>query len=308
MNKVKKIISALMATAIAVSSLAVAAFAEPIDYTAVGEANNGLYFKASAGWAGGVWIAGSDTKAMDDPLTIADLEAADHFEIKYTSTEVPPTLTEGDTAKLTFCYKFVTEIDADGMPVTMEAYLPDGWYGYGPSAENGNGNSYHSIDLFAYDVESEGTLIVPTQAIIDSLVDKDAVLYMWQFGIGCNTYDFDSDWTDEADLGADYEINISSVILSDEPAPETEATETAAPETEAETEEVTEAETEAVETDAAETEAAETEAATEETTAAATDAPASAESGTSVWLIVVIIAAIIIVIVVIIVVVSKKKK
>lgn len=302
MNKVKKIISALMATAIAVSSLAVAAFAEPIDYTAVGEANNGLYFKASAGWAGGVWIAGSDTKAMDDPLTIADLEAADHFEIKYTSTEVPPTLTEGDTAKLTFCYKFVTEIDADGMPVTMEAYLPDGWYGYGPSAENGNGNSYHSIDLFAYDVESEGTLIVPTQAIIDSLVDKDAVLYMWQFGIGCNTYDFDSDWTDEADLGADYEINISSVILSDEPAPETEATETAAPETEApeteaETEEVTEAET-----------VSETEAAAEETTAATTDAPASAESGTPGWLIVVIIAAIIIVIVVIIVVVSKKKK
>lgn len=302
MNKVKKIISALMATAIAVSSLAVAAFAEPIDYTAVGEANNGLYFKASAGWAGGVWIAGSDTKAMDDPLTIADLEAADHFEIKYTSTEVPPTLTEGDTAKLTFCYKFVTEIDADGMPVTMEAYLPDGWYGYGPSAENGNGNSYHSIDLFAYDVESEGTLIVPTQAIIDSLVDKDAVLYMWQFGIGCNTYDFDSDWTDEADLGADYEINISSVILSDEPAPETEATETAAPETEApeteaETEEVTEAET-----------VSETEASAEETTAATTDAPASAESGTPGWLIVVIIAAIIIVIVVIIVVVSKKKK
>ena len=271
--KMKKILAAAAAAALAASALSVAAFAD-IDYTEVAEANKGLYFKASAGWAGGQWIVGNDNTVMDDALTYEDLKNADHFEIYYTATETPPTLTEGDTAKLTFIYKVVTGEDEEKKPNAFEAYLPEGWVQYGPTTpEDGSepqyawGHSYLSLDNFSFDVEEEGVLIINTADILKTLkIEESEFMYICQFGIGCNTYDYDSDWADEADLGADYEINISKVLLCDEPtdasigaqtSEETTAEDTTAEET---TAEVTTAATTAGTTAAATTAAATTAA------------------------------------------------
>lgn len=309
--KVKKILSTVIAMAVSAALLSVTAFAD-IDYMAEAEANDGLLLKGSAGWAGGQWIVGNDKAVMENPLTIADLEAADHFEITYTSTEVPPTLTEGDVAKLTFCYKFATSLDETGLPATSEAYLPEGWFQYGPTGELGN--SYHSIDIFAWDVQSEGTLIVPTSTILDSIVDKDSILFMTQFGIGNNTYDFDDEWADEADLGADYNVTITGVKLCDEPdeasqaiaeVAETEVTDAAETEselTEADETEVTEA--------PAETTVAETTTAEVTTVEETTQAPAVTEeySGFPIWGFIAIGAGVLLIVVVVVVLVAKKKK
>ncbi|MGN0597911.1 MAG: hypothetical protein ACI4J1_11365 [Ruminiclostridium sp.] len=307
--KFKKIAAVLASIALSASMLSVTAFAD-VDYMAEAEANKGLTFMGSAGWAGGQWIVGNDSKPMETPLTIADLEAADHFEISYTATEVPPSLDENECAQLTFCYKFTTAVDEDGKSTSMEAYLPEGWYQYGPTGEDGN--SYHVIEIFAWDVKESDTLIIPTSAILDSIADKDAIMYMAQFGIGCNTYDYDDEWVDEADMGADYEVTITSVKLCDEPDEASEAAmsntddtaeETTAEETTAEPEETTTSET---------TEApAETSAPEADTSASTTDAASTAEQpydGFPIWGYIAIGAGVLLVAVVIIVTVAKKKK
>ena len=168
----------------------------------------------SAGWAGGTWIVGSDNKCMDNPLTIADLEAADYIEISYESTEIPPLAegAEGEGAKLTFCYKFATAVDEEGMATVMEAYLPDAWMQWGPTGETGN--TYASMDYFKWDVKEADTIQISCEDILASLkVDKSEILYMWQFGLGNNTYSYDEEWVDNADLGADYYITVTDVKL-----------------------------------------------------------------------------------------------
>ena len=308
--KFRKIAAVLASMALSASMLSVTAFAD-VDYMAEAEANKGLSFTGSAGWAGGQWIVGNDSKPMENPLTIADLEAADHFEIGYTATEVHPSLDENGCAQLTFCYKFTTAVDEDGKATSMEAYLPEGWYQYGPTGEDGN--SYHVIEIFAWDVKESGTLIVPTSAILDSIVDKDAIMYMAQFGIGCNTYDYDDEWVDEAEMGADYEVTITSVKLCDQPD---EASEAAMNNTDDTAEETTTEETTAAEpeetTASEETEApAETSAPATETGVATTAEVANAEQpydGFPIWGFVAIGAGVLLVAVVVIVTVAKKKK
>ena len=219
-----------LATAVAaVSTLTLTAFA---DRDFMGELTAEEH-TGSAGWAGGTWLVGSDAKCMDNPLTIADLEAADYIEISYESTEIPP-MAEGATegAKLTFCYKFATAVDEDGKATKMEAYLPAGWMEWGPSGETGN--TYASMDYFSWDVKEADTLKISCDDILASLkVDKSEILYLWQFGLGNNTYTFDEEWVDNADLGADYYITVTDVKLVGEAAPETDAPATDAPETDA---------------------------------------------------------------------------
>ena len=206
-----------LATAVAaVSTLTLTAFA---DRDFMGELTAEEH-TGSAGWAGGTWLVGSDAKCMDNPLTIADLEAADYIEISYESTEIPP-MAEGATegAKLTFCYKFATAVDEDGKATKMEAYLPAGWMEWGPSGETGN--TYASMDYFSWDVKEADTLKISCDDILASLkVDKSEILYLWQFGLGNNTYTFDEEWVDNADLGADYYITVTDVKLVGEAAPE----------------------------------------------------------------------------------------
>ncbi len=318
--RMKKLAAVIAAMAVSASMLSVSAFAD-IDYMAEAEANKGLSFTGSSGWAGGQWIVGNDSKAMENPLTIADLEAADHFEIGYTSTEAPPTADGGSGAKLTFCYKFVTAVDEKDEDSVMEAYLPEGWYQYGPSGETGN--SYHVIDIFAWDVQSEGTLIVPTSVILDSIqVDKDAILYMRQFGIGCNTYDYDEEWVEESDFGADYDVTITSVKLCDSSDEQSEAAmnNTADEETPEATdavvsdepsEDTAPADTEATtDEEPADTTPADTEAPADEAPAETTAAPAEPDvyDGFPIWGFIAIGAGVLLIVVVVIVTVSKKKK
>ena len=316
----KKLAAVIAAMAVSASMLSVSAFAD-IDYMAEAEANKGLSFTGSAGWAGGQWIVGNDNKAMENPLTIADLEAADHFEIGYTSTEAPPTADGGSGAKLTFCYKFVTAVDEKGEDSVMEAYLPEGWYQYGPSGETGN--SYHVIDIFAWDVQSEGTLIVPTSVILDSIqVDKDTILYMRQFGIGCNTYDYDEEWVEESDFGADYDVTITSVKLCDSSDEQSEAAmndiadeetpeATDAVVSDEPSEDTASADTEATaDEEPAEATPADTEAPADEAPAETTAAPAEPDvyDGFPIWGFIAIGAGVLLIVVVVIVTVSKKKK
>lgn len=318
--RMKKLAAVIAAMAVSASMLSVSAFAD-IDYMAEAEANKGLSFTGSAGWAGGQWIVGNDNKAMENPLTIADLEAADHFEIGYTSTEAPPTADGGSGAKLTFCYKFVTAVDEKGEDSVMEAYLPEGWYQYGPSGETGN--SYHVIDIFAWDVQSEGTLIVPTSVILDSIqVDKDTILYMRQFGIGCNTYDYDEEWVEESDFGADYDVTITSVKLCDSSDEQSEAAmndiadeetpeATDAVVSDEPSEDTASADTEATaDEEPAEATPADTEAPADEAPAETTAAPAEPDvyDGFPIWGFIAIGAGVLLIVVVVIVTVSKKKK
>lgn len=220
-----RLFAAAAAAATAISAMSICAFADR-DFTAesVDALSNTL--SASAGWAGGQWLIGSDGKCMENPLTIADLEAADYIEISYTSTDIPPSAVDGERAQLTFCYKFVTEMGDDGMPKTMEAYLPDGWVQYGPSEKDGSGHTYRSMDYFVFDAAESGTITVSTKDIVNSLTNKDECMYMWQFGIGCNTYKYDEDWVDEAPDGADYFVTVNSIKMVGGSAA---ATETPAP-------------------------------------------------------------------------------
>lgn len=281
------------------SVMSTAVFAESADTREFTEADGtGFTLAGSAGWGGGQWLAGSDEKTFENPLTIADLEKESYIEIKYTlDGEIPPTNTPGDTAKLTFCYKFVTAEDADGKPSAWEAYLPTSWIQYGPKDDKGN--TYASLDYFSYDIKDSDTLIIKTSDILNSLkVDKSKVLYLCQFGIGNNSYDYDSDWTDEN--SADYNIVVSSVKLIQGAAPVTEAEVTTAAEPEATTElttEITTAQTTAV------TEEVTTQGALSNTSSANENNP----DNNTIVIVISVIAGIAIIAVIVAVVIKKKQ-
>ena len=231
--KLSKVLA--LATAVAAAStLTLTAFA---DRNFMGELTAEEH-TGSAGWAGGTWLVGSDAKCMDTPITIVDLKAYDYIEISYEATEIPP-MAEGATegAKLTFCYKFATAVDEDGKATKMEAYLPAGWMEWGPSGETGN--TYASMDYFSWDVKEADTIKISCDDILASLnVDESEILYMWQFGLGNNTYTFDEEWVENADLGADYYITVTDVKIvgpeyPSEDNPATDAPATDAPATDA---------------------------------------------------------------------------
>lgn len=223
--KLRKALSAFIAGALVLGTMAVSAFADR-DFAGELEATK---LDGSAGWAGGVWLVGSDSAVMNEPLTVEDLGKYDYFEISYTCDEWAPSLVSDQQAQLTFIYKFlVTEADdAAGVKQVSEAYLNDGWVPYGPTPAGDYefGNTYRSFDYFAYNLESEGTIKVPTADIIAAInVDPSTLMYMRQFGIGCNTYDYD----DEYD--ADYKVNVTSVkLIGGDAAAEAPADDTTVP-------------------------------------------------------------------------------
>lgn len=211
--RLKRVFAGIVSGAIALSALNISVFAEDVRVFEDKEGGGSFYFTASSGWAGGAWLVGSDNKDYENPLTIADLEAADYIEISYKIDDEIPLAPEGidESAKLTFIYKFVTNKNAEDVADKWEAYLQDGWIPYGPApgGDFGEGNTYQAFDYFSFDVKKSDTLKIKTSDILDSLkVDKSEILYMNQFGLGCNVFTYDADLYE-----ADYELEITGVKL-----------------------------------------------------------------------------------------------